>query len=69
MMHDILHCNYEGCPAKERCRRYAVYLEDKNHDIPYCTYWLLNEDDKERIKRLGSCPNFWEYSIIKTTER
>lgn len=61
MTHDIMHCNNEDCPAKERCRRYQVYIEDVENNYFYCTYITLTDEEKERVKKLGSCPNFWEF--------
>ena len=59
MTHDIAHCNNETCPAKDRCRRYAVYIEDIENHYPYCSYFSLDDEEIEKIKKLGSCPNFW----------
>lgn len=27
MNHDITHCNGEGCPCRETCRRYHAHLD------------------------------------------
>lgn len=59
--HDIAHCDYTLCPAKDRCRRYKAHLEDIKHDIHHCVYLLFEDDMKSRILELGSCPNFWLY--------
>ena len=58
MIHDMAHCNNENCPAKDRCKRFRLHLEDCASHIPYCTYILLTEESKERAQRLGSCPHF-----------
>ena len=59
MTHDIAHCNNDTCPAKERCRRYAVYIEDIENHYPYCSYMELTDEQKQKVIELGSCPNFW----------
>lgn len=71
MTHDMAHCNNESCPAKDRCKRFilfledctrcerfALFLEDCASLTPYCTYLQLTEESKERAQRLGSCPHF-----------
>lgn len=58
MTHDIAHCDYNLCPAKDRCRRYKVHLEDNPQFNPYCSYLTLDEESRERAKRIGSCPHF-----------
>lgn len=59
MTHDIAHCSNDTCPAKERCRRYAVYIEDIENHYPYCSYLELADEQKQKAIELGSCPNFW----------
>lgn len=61
MTHDIAHCDYSLCPAKDRCRRYKAHLEDVKHNIQHCIYLVFKDDRKSRILELGSCPNFWLY--------
>lgn len=60
MTHDIAHCNNESCPAKDRCKRFILYLEDCARHFPphFCSYFYMDDEQKERVKRLGSCQNF-----------
>ena len=58
MTHDIAHCNNERCPAKDRCKRFQLYLEDLTRGTQYCNYLMLTEETKERAIRNGSCIHF-----------
>lgn len=78
------HLHLEYYFHEHRLRKYYCGVDEwQNHakvtDITFAAHCYsvhqlqhalrLAGGEKERIKRLGSCPNFWEYSIIKTTER
>jgi hypothetical protein len=61
MTHDIAHCNNESCPAKDRCKRYAVYIEDIENHYPLCSYLYHSEEQLQKIAKIGSCIHFVEY--------
>lgn len=62
MTHDIAHCNNETCPAKDRCKRYAVYIEDIENHFPLCSYLHHTEAEIHKIADIGSCIHFLEYN-------
>lgn len=61
MIHDILHCNYDLCPATKHCKRYQAHIEAVETNIPDCNYLYIEEESKQKILDLGSCPNFLPY--------
>ena len=58
MTHDIAHCNNETCPAKDRCKRYAVYIEDIQNHFPLCSYLCHSEEQLQKIAEIGSCIHY-----------
>ena len=58
MTHDIAHCAFERCPAKDRCKRFQAFLEDLARGTQYCNYLMLTEETKERVIRNGSCIHY-----------
>ena len=53
--HDNCHCRNEGCPRKDTCRRYKLYLEDKAGYEGWCSYAGFKPDEK------GECQSYWEW--------
>lgn len=58
MIHDIAHCAFESCPAKDRCRRFEAHLEAMARGLQYYNYLMLIEDTKQRAMRNGSCIHY-----------
>ena len=66
MTHDILHCDFDFCPATNFCKRYQAHIEAVKEKLPYCSYLLIEEDSKPKILDLGSCPNFLPHEQCPT---
>lgn len=56
MNHDIAHCNNENCSIKNRCYRYMVHLDAKRQNLPYVSYFIV---DERLFNEDGSCKGFW----------
>lgn len=53
-MADICKCSFSQCPLFSTCFRFLA------KESQYQAYFVLTDEDKEKIKKTGKCSEYWE---------
>ena len=64
MNHDIAHCDFDGCRAKDTCHRFLAHkeLEGSKYEY-YCTYIVFDKEKMEEIVNKGKCTSYWRHEV------